>query len=186
MRLASQTGIPLREEQAQRIWSVLDHVNLTGHHQHNYRAGKGIVGNWREWLVNEHLELFEEMGLEPFMRELGYGTMPRLRESDYTPFQCKVRDFIRRGAICRETEDTDLFTFAFNKSNIASEAFPFRRHPWRRWTRIERSIFASEELEMAIWDVAEARTAQVNALLADFHGCPRRGRRGDPLGAADS
>ena len=40
MRLASQTGIPLREEQAQRIWSVLDHVNLTGHHQHNYRAGK--------------------------------------------------------------------------------------------------------------------------------------------------
>ena len=168
MRLARRAGIPVREEQAKRIWSVLDHVNLTGHHQHNYRAGKGIVGNWREWLVNEHLELFEQMGLEPFMRELGYGTMPRLRESDYTPFQCKVRDFIRRGAICRETEDTDLFTFAFNKSNIASEAFPFRRYPWRRWTRLERSIFSSEELEKAIWDVAETRTGQVNAFLADF------------------
>ena len=168
MRLARRAGIPVREEQAKRIWSVLDHVNLTGHHHHNYRVGKGIVGNWREWLVNEHLELFEQMGLEPFMRELGYGTMPRLRESDYTPFQCKVRDFIRRGEICRETEDTDLFTFAFNKSNIASEAFPFRRYPWRRWTQIERSIFSSEELERDIWDVAETRTGQVNAFFADF------------------
>jgi hypothetical protein len=167
MRLARDAGIAIREEQARRVWSILDHVNLTGHHRHNYRAGKGIVGNWREWLVNEHLEIFQEMGLEPFMVELGYGPMPRLHEADYTPFQRKVRDFVRRGEISRETDDEDLFTFAFNKSNISSEAFPFRRYPWRRWTRIERSIFSSEELEKAIWDVAENCTADVNAMLED-------------------
>lgn len=168
MRLARSAGIPLRADQATRIWSLLDHVNLTGHHRHNYRAGKGIVGNWRQWLVNEHLELFEAMGLEPFMIELGYGSMPRLRESEYTPFQRRVRDALNRGDIIREVEDQDLFTFAFNKSNIVSEAFPFRRHRWRRWTRIERSIFTSEELELAIWDVAEQRTGEVNGLFMEF------------------
>jgi hypothetical protein len=170
LRLAREAGIPLRRDQAERIWSLLDHRNLTGHHRHNYRAGKGIVGNWRDWLVNEHFELFEEMGVEPFMIELGYGSMPRLRESEYTPFQRQVRAALNRGEIIREVEDQDLFTFAFNKSNLSSEAFPFRRHPWRRWTRIERSIFTSEELELAIWDVAEQRTGEVNEMLLDFLG----------------
>jgi hypothetical protein len=171
VRLAKHAGIPLEARQAQQIWSRLDHVNLTGHHRHNYREGKGIVGNWREWLVNEHLELFESMGLEPLMIELGYGPMPRLHERDYTPFQRKVRDAIARGEVCRETEDEDLFTFAFNKSNLASEAFPFKRHPWRTWTRIERSIFKDEPLEARVWDVAEDITGKVNAALGEFLAC---------------
>jgi hypothetical protein len=174
LQLAGAAGIKLSEAQAAAIWARLDHVNLTGHHRHNYRAGKGIVGDWRRWLVNEHFQLFEEMGLEPLMVELGYGRMPRLKEAEYTDFQVKVRDHLKRGQICQETEDADLFTFAFNKSNIVSDAFPFRRRPWRQWTRIERSIFTDEALEDEIWDVAEELTGRVNQVLLDFLGREHR------------
>jgi hypothetical protein len=174
LQLAGAAGIALSEQQAQQIWSRLDHVNLTGNHLHNYRSGKGIVGNWREWLVNEHFELFASMGLEPLMVELGYGRLPRLRESEYTDFQKKVSDHLRRGEICRETQDEDLFTFAFNKSNIVSNAFPFTVRPWRTWTRIERSIFRDEALEQRVSDAAEDMTGRVNGVLQAFLDHPHQ------------
>ena len=36
----------------------MDHVNLLRFHKHNYRKGKGIVGDWKNSLVNEHLDIF--------------------------------------------------------------------------------------------------------------------------------
>lgn len=175
-RLAGAAGLDITETFARETWAKLDHVNLTQAHKHNYRAGKGIVGDWRHWVVNEHLEIARRHGLEDIAVELGYGRFERLDESSYTPFQQSVSALIRRGEVSREFFDPDLFTFAFNKSNLVSDKFPFRRHPWRANTQIERSIFKDERLESAAWDAAEEATGELNELVRDFLAAPCRTR----------
>jgi hypothetical protein len=167
-RLGKAAGFKVTEALAREIWAKLDHVNLTQAHKHNYRPGAGVVGDWKRWVVNEHLEIARRHGLEDIAVELGYGRFARLDESRYTPFQQQVAGFIRRGEVHREFFDRDLFTFAFNKSNLVSDKFPFRRPGWREHTQIERSIFSDEALERAIWDVAENATGELNGFLRDF------------------
>lgn len=168
LRLSRSAGIDLSEEYAKEVWRKLDHINLTQAHKHNYRVGKGIVGDWKNWVTNQHLEMIKAHGIEPYMRELGYGTIEYLDEKQYTPFQQQVSGFLAKGEIFRDFEDMDLFTFAFNKSNLISDRFPFRRHEWREWTQIERSIFTDEVLEKRIWDIAEAACGRINGLLETF------------------
>lgn len=167
-RLARESGIPLPDGFAAGIWKKLDHVNLTQAHKHNFRSGKGIVGDWKNWMTNEHLELIKAHGIEPHMDALGYGRIEYLDTAHYTDFQQRVAEHLRRGKVYRDFADADLFTYAFNKSNLVSDKFPFKRHDWRQWTQIERSIFTDEALECRIWDVAEEATGQINALIDDI------------------
>jgi hypothetical protein len=167
-RLARAADIEVSESRARGIWAQLDHVNLTQAHKHNYRPGAGVVGDWKKWVVNEHLEIARRHGLEDVGRELGYEKFGRLEKSRYTPFQQQVAAYIRRGQVHRDFFDPDLFTFAFNKSNLVSDRFPFRRPGWRSHTQIERSIFKDEALERAVWDAAEVATGEINALLRDY------------------
>jgi hypothetical protein len=167
-RLGKASGFDISDSFARNLWSRLDHVNLTQAHKHNYRSGKGVVGDWKNWVTNEHLELARKHGLEEISVALGYGKFEFFDEKSYTPFQQTVSDHIRRGEIHRDFFDPDLFTFAFNKSNLVSDKFPFRRHDWREHTQIERSIFKDEALELHIWDIAERATAEVNSFIADF------------------
>ena len=171
-RLAQAAGIEIRDAFARELWTRLDRVNLTQAHKHNYRPGAGVVGEWKQWVVNEHLEIARKHGLEEIAVELGYGPFEQLDESRYTPFQRQVAGLIRRGEVHREFFDRDLFGFAFNKSNLVSDRFPFRRPGWREHTQIERSIFQDQALEQAIWDVAEDATGELNAFLRDFLEAP--------------
>ena len=167
-RLGKAAGVEISGAFAREIWAKLDHVNLTQAHKHNYRPGAGVVGDWKRWIANEHLDIARRHGLEDIAVDLGYGKFARLDESRYTPFQQQVADFIRRGEVYRECFDSDLFTFAFNKSNLVSDKFPFRRPGWREHTQIERSVFSDEALERAIWDVAENATGELNGFIRDF------------------
>jgi hypothetical protein len=171
-RLGEAAGVEVTDAFARDIWAKLDHVNLTQAHKHNYRPGAGVVGDWKRWVVNEHLEIARRHGLEDIAVELGYEKYARLDESRYTPFQQQVAGFIRRGEVHREFFDRDLFTFAFNKSNLVSDKFPFRRPGWREHTQIERSIFSDEALERAVWDVAENATRELNEFIRDFLADP--------------
>lgn len=157
--------LEVSEATAARIWTSLDHLNLTGSHKHNFRRGKGKVGDWRNTLVNEHLAAVREAGFGPILAELGYGPIGGLDEADYTPYQRRVAEHLRRGEPLDRVTDRDLFGFAFNKSNLASESFAFRRPGWRTHTAIERSCFADEGLEEAAWQAAEAAAARLNRVL---------------------
>jgi hypothetical protein len=170
--LGQAAGIEVSEAYAREVWAKLDHVNLTQAHKHNYRPGAGAVGDWKKWVVNEHLEIARRHGLEEIGLELGYEGFGRLEAAHYTPFQQQVAGFIGRGEVHREFFDRDLFTFAFNKSNLVSDKFPFRRPGWREHTQIERSIFQDAALERAIWDVAENATGELNNFLRDFLAVP--------------
>jgi len=167
-QLAEGGGVEITEDYARSIWLRLGHVNLTQAHKHNYRAGQGVVGGWKRWLTNHHLRMIEKSGFEKHMVALGYGGLDFLDEAAYTPFQKKVNSLIEAGRVYEYSLDSDLFTFAFNKSNLKSDKFQFKTYPWREHTRIERSCFGDEGLQERVWDCAEAACAEINSLVSEY------------------
>jgi hypothetical protein len=165
--IAEAAGTRVGAIHATQIWQRLDHRNLTGHHLHNYRAGKGIVGDWRNWLTNHHLDILRRSGLERVALALGYEPFSPLDEGAYTAFQSQLDGLIRKGEIHKANVDADLFGYAFNKSNIDASQFNFRQSEWREHTRIERSSFVDIRLEQMIWDAAEESAARINKLFRD-------------------
>lgn len=164
-RVALQAGLVIEADHADQIWKRLDHINLTGAHQHNYRRGKGLVGDWKNWMTNAHLEIIREHGLGHAMELFGYGCIDPLDEATYTPFQQRVQQLVSRGKVFEDHADVDLFGFAFNKSNIDASAFAFRRYGWRVHSSVERSSFTDEGIVMAVWDAAEIAAGELNAVL---------------------
>ena len=61
-----------------------------------------------------------------------------------------------------------MFTFAFNKSNLNSDKYNFKRYECKDNTQVERSCFNDENLQTNIWDIAEAETEKVNTALQEF------------------
>lgn len=164
-KIAAYAGLPIEREHAMQVWQRIDHVNLTGAHKHNYRRGKGIVGDWKNWMTNRHLEIIREHGLEKTMLAFGYGPIEPLDEAHYTPFQQRVAGMIAQGEVFEDYADRDLFGFAFNKSNLESSAFAFKRYEWRENTWVERSGFTDESIVMAVSDAAETAAGEFNRLL---------------------
>jgi hypothetical protein len=173
--LSAALNVDLLDSQAEAIWRDIAWRNLTGHHNHNFRRGHGIVGGWRRYMVNEHLSIMREMGLERLRIMLGYGPLLDLDPSNYTPYQKRVASLLSRNEVYRPVDDPWLFEFAFNKSNLDSSAFSFRRYDWRVNTRIERSSMKDEGLVDRISDVADAAVGVVNAAILDLAGCARAG-----------
>lgn len=165
-RVAGALGIACSAIEAQRLWEPMDHVNLLRFHKHNYRRGRGIVGDWKNSLVNEHLDVFRAHGFDRYLEALGYPPLPVLEPRHYTPYQRLIARYLQRGEIYRDVGDPDLFGFAFNKTNIDASRFGFKSFPARTWTRIERSTLADDTLVLALSDTAEECCAKINALLA--------------------
>lgn len=151
--------------EARALWQPLDHVNLLRYHKHNYRKGKGIVGDWKNSLVNEHMDVFREYGFDSILEQLGYPPIPKLEPRSYTSYQRLVASHLHRGAIYRDVGDPDLFGFAFNKSNIDASAFGFKSFQQRNWTRVERSTIADDRLVEDVSNVAEECCEKINAIL---------------------
>ncbi len=145
----------------------MDHVNLLRFHKHNYRRGHGIVGDWKNSLVNEHMDIFREYGFESTLEQLGYPPLPNLEPRRYTPYQRLVARHLERGEVFRDTGDQDLFGFAFNKTNIDVSRFSFKSFPARAWTHIERSTLSRDDIVMALSDTAEECCGKINDLLGE-------------------
>lgn len=158
-------GLEIDANDAAAIWQPMDHVNLLQFHKHNYRQGKGIVGDWKNSLVNEHMDIFREFGFDRYLADLGYPPIPEFDPRDYSPYQRLVANYLRRGEIYRCTGDENLFNFAFNKSNIDASSFNFKSFPQRKWTRVERSCLANDDIVLAVSDVAEQMCSDVNSLF---------------------
>ena len=169
-------GRDVSEEDALAIWKPMDHVNTLQHHKHNYRAGKGIVGDWKSSLVQAHMDLFREHGFDRYLEALGYPPVPDLNPNDYSPFQKLIARYIERGEIYSSQGDTDLFGYAFNKSNIDASQFSFKSYPKRENTHVERSSLTRDDIVEAISDVGEAACGQINGMLREIIDCKDNGR----------
>ncbi len=163
--LARSAGLKVDADHAAQIWGRIGHINLTGSHKHNLRKGGGIPGDWKNWMTNRHLEMMRDFDFEPILVELGYGDIPQLDEGRYTPFQLRVSGLMAKGEVYDDFPDTDLFGFAFNKSNMDSSKFSFNSYDWKKVTRIERSCFTEEEIMLRVWDVAEVAVSRLNKLF---------------------
>jgi hypothetical protein len=163
--IASACNIVISAAQAKDIWSKLGHLNLSGTHKHNYRQGKGIVDDWMNSMTNHHLAIMQAHGFDDIAIKLGYGALTFLDESKYTDFQKQIDGLIRKNQIYDAFPDPDLFTFAFNKSNLISDKYPFKRYDWKQATQIERSCFKDEAMALDIWATAEESAILVNEVL---------------------
>jgi hypothetical protein len=163
--VAGKLGVPCSAADAEALWAPMDHVNLLRYHKHNYRRGHGIVGDWKNSLVREHIDVFRQYGFEKYLGALGYPSLPDLDPTHYTPYQRLVARYLARGEIYRDTGDPDLFGFAFNKTNIDASRFGFKSLPARQWTRVERTTLARDDLAVALADTAEDCCAKINHLL---------------------
>jgi hypothetical protein len=111
------------------------------------------------------LDILRRSGLEKVALTLGYEPFYPLDAGAYTPFQSKLDRLISKGTIHRAAVDSDLFGYAFNKSNIDASQFNFRQYEWRDNTRIERSSFYDVRLEQLIFDAAEESAARINGVF---------------------
>jgi hypothetical protein len=162
---AKALGLGCSEKEALALWATMDHVNLLRFHKHNYRRGRGIVGDWKNSLVAEHIDIVRSCGFDKYLEALGYPPLPVLDPRHYTPYQKLIARYLRRGEIYRDTGDADLFAFAFNKTNIDASRFGFKSLPARQWTRVERTTLTRDELTLALADTAEECCAKINQLL---------------------
>lgn len=176
IELGAACDVTVTQRWAEQIWAEMGHRNLTVHHKHNYRQGAGKVGGWKRWLTNQHLEMIAASGIMEPLSRYGY-EIEWLDAAEYTPFQARVAQALERGEVLDEIADRDLFGFAFNKSNLDASKFGFRSHPWRTHTRLERSAFGDEAMELHVWDAVERAMERMNAVFAaiaeiDFHRRP--------------
>ncbi|MFC1940400.1 sulfotransferase domain-containing protein [Chloroflexota bacterium] len=162
-RIASNAGIRIPEDAPRTIWEAMSYTNLPRHHKHHF--WKGVIGNWKNYLVNEHLDIFKNYGFDEFLEAFGYEKIKHLNKKDYTPFQKKVAEYISKGNVCEYTGDTELFTFAFNKSNFRSTKFDFSSYPGRDGVYIERSTIKDEQLFNGLIDTTVEALKAVNESL---------------------
>lgn len=143
--IAEKIGVALSDSDAASIWSSMDHVNTMLYHKHNFRAQKGIVGDWKNNLINEHIDMFKEFGFDHILGQLGYPLLKYFDEAKYNAKQIAIRDNIRSGRV-PQILDKNFATFCFNKSNIDTTAYNFYSGEWVDNTKIERATFTHASL----------------------------------------
>lgn len=166
-RLGHLLGLELKTNVARTIWKRISYRNLTGAHRHNYRVGKAFVGDEKDSLVNEHIELLKQSGVDDLAVEFGYPKLDFFDPSKYSPFQERVSNAWRRGEELNDCKDPTLFEFAFNKSNLDFSEFGYRSHEWLTDCRIERSGLPEEALEIDVASRANQSLASLSQLV-DF------------------
>jgi len=167
--LSDSANIRIDEELAKTIWDDIKYKNLTAAHKHNYRVGHGKVNGWCNTLVNEHLEIMREEGLEEICTDLGYDPIANINESSYSEYQKKISNYIKKNKVYTDYPDKDLFDFAFNKSNLDSSKFTqFKCYEQREHTQVERSCFTDEALLNEVWDVAENTAKKFNEQFSEL------------------
>jgi len=165
--IAERANLPIKKSIADKMWNNMKYKDQTAHHRHNFR--KGIIGDWKNHLVNEHLEIIKGYGLEEYMEVFGYGKIQYQNRNDYTPFQQKVEKYIKTGQIYNEIDDPDLFMFAFNKSNFRSKKYDFVRYTNNGLVEIERSSIKDEKLFNGFMDAVEKRLRPINESIISIY-----------------
>lgn len=158
--IAESAGLPVKKAAAEKMWNKMKYKDQTADHRHNFR--KGVIGDWQNYMINEHVEIIKESGLEEYMEVLGYGRLQFQNRKDYTPFQTKAERYIKAGQIYNEIDDQDLFMFAFNKSNFRSSKYDFISYTNGGLVEIERSSIKDKMLLKGFLEAVEKKLKPIN------------------------
>ncbi|MBI4707648.1 MAG: sulfotransferase domain-containing protein [Candidatus Omnitrophica bacterium] len=166
LKIAYAGGFNITGSTAEDIWEKIQYRNLTRWHRHSFR--KGAIGDWKLSITNTHLELFKTYGFDEFLEELGYEKINYFKETDYTPIQKTIEEYLKKGKIYKPHEDDDLYTFAFNKTNLTSSKFPFKSYTRIGDVFIERSTFKDESIIRGIVEVIGNAVGIANRFLTEI------------------
>jgi len=165
--ISQKTTLPISESAAHTMWDNMKFKDQTAHHRHNFR--KGVIGDWKKHMVNEHLEIIKTSGIEEYMEALGYGKIKYQNKKDYTPYQQQVEKYIRAGKFYEEFDDPDLFMFAFNKSNFRSSKYDFVSYTNGGLVEIERSSIKDETLLKGFLEAVEEKLRPINESIKTIY-----------------
>ena len=161
--IARNAGIHILEGTPRKLWDAMNSKNLPQYHKHHF--WRTAPGNWKNCLVNEHLDIFRSQGFDEFLEAFGYEKIQHLDKKGYTPFQKKVDEYIGKGQVCEYSGDQNIFTFAFNKSNFRSTRFDFASYPGKAGVYIERSTIKNEQFFNGFIDAIVEALEPVNESL---------------------
>lgn len=159
-KICEHLNIELSDDEINAIWNSMGHKNTMIYHQHNYRSKKGVMGDWRYNLTNEHIDLFKSLGFDNIIKNLGYPPLEYFNEKKYTKKQKLIAKNIK-SKIIPKIEDKDFATFCFNKSNIDASNYDFYSGQWINDTKIERATFIDEPLMGSLVEKANMELKRV-------------------------
>ncbi len=165
--ISRKAGLPISKSAADKQWNKIRFKNQTMHHRHNFR--KGIIGDWKNHMVNEHLEIIKGRGMEEYMQALGYGKIKYQDKKNYTPYQQQVEKYIKAGKVYEEFDDPDLFMFAFNKSNFRSSKYDFVSYTNGGLVEVERSSIKDELLLKGFMAAVEEKLRPINESIKTIY-----------------
>jgi hypothetical protein len=165
--ISQKAGIPVSESVAEKLWNKMKFKNQTMHHRHNFR--KGIIDDWKNHMINEHLEIIKSHGIEEYMLDLGYGKIQYQDKNDYTPFQKNAEKYIKTGKVYDEFNDPDLFMFAFNKSNFRSSKYDFISYTNGGSVEVERSSIKDITLLKGFIEAVENKLIPINESIKTIY-----------------
>lgn len=150
------------------IWSSLDHKNTFINHKHNFRENKGVVGDWKSCLTNEHIKLLKDKGFDKIAIKLGYPAFEYFNEEKYNNFQKEVSNNIKSQRI-PQIQDNNLKIFSFNKSNIDDSKFHFKKFLGSK-ASITRFACPDKynQLALDLLTTAETSTEEINCILRNI------------------
>jgi len=166
--VAQKIGFDVSDEEAQKLWSKLDHKNLPKHHLYNFRKGHGIVGEWKRRLTNHHLKIFEKYGFNTYLKQFGYEEIRYFDEAEYNDFQKEIDAHIKAGTICNKITDENLFKFCWNKSNIAQTSHQFDRFERLGHTQVERSSLKDKTLALDFAQIIAPKIEWINTMIKEL------------------
>ena len=165
--ISQNARLPISESAANKQWNKMKFKNQTRHHRHNFR--KGVIGDWKNHMVNEHLEIIKQHGMEEYMLALGYGKIEYMDQKDYSPYQKQVEKYIATGKVYEEFNDSDLFMFAFNKSNFRSSKYDFISYANGGLVEVERSSIKDKLLLKGFIDAVEEKLRPINESIKTIY-----------------
>jgi hypothetical protein len=165
-RISKFINLPIETDVAISLWSEMNLKNQTAHHRHNFR--KGIIGDWKNHLLNEHLEVLKSHGFDIYLKELGYDKIEYFKKDAYTDFQKEIEKFLKQKRVYRYFEDQDLFTFAFNKSNFQSAKYEFSQIKGDNGVEVERSTINDMPLLEGLVQTVEVALESTNQIFRDI------------------
>ena len=163
--ISKSLSLDLTSSQISSIWSEIDHRNLTKYHKHSFR--RGLLDQWKNTLVNEHIEIFKNAGFDQILSVFGYPSLEYFDNASYTSEQSFLDGLIKNRQIYVEDLDADLIKFAFNKTNyVARKSDNFSSYQRQGSISIERSSILGDDVAHSFLDVfSELSSSMYRSLL---------------------
>ena len=167
MKIGEIVGINMNENYALSIWNEIDHRNLTKYHKHSFR--KGLLDDWKNNLVNEHLEIMKELNFNYYLEYFNYEKINYFDEKNYNKDQILIKNYLDNNKKYIQNLNSDLIAFAFNKTNyVATKKDNFKSYKREGNVSIERSSINDESLILRFIKEIGETTTKLNNFLENL------------------